>query len=558
MASVILRILSGAHLGAEIELTLGTWVIGRDDSCDIILTDSSIAARHAALRITDAGVLEFDPLDGTILTALEEAPEDGMLVAGRIYRLGGVLFAWGVADSPDEFWNEVERSLAELSAPKIEPAAARQAAGSAEPTEPREPVAAQASAGEDAPGEPSGEAAAEAGEFGEAPADDSADGAPENGAGEGDTGGRAARIVLVAILAAAIAGAALLARDRRAAETQSARAAVEEGWVSLAAEAQDASLLARVKAFLGLAPKDEAALLEQVRLLVKSEGFDDVTVALREDGSWRFAGAVADDAERGRLVRFARALRENSVLDVTVDSDYTTALAAAFNTNDFWPDVRLEKGSASAVAANASNAAASAPDALVVSGYMLSNVVEEKAFETALASVPEITSSSSGRRFTITRRILHKTDLEAIFAKLFKAASLTGVKAEYRPGRVRLLTVLTQERREKLDAILKNFCAQAGVLVRIDVVNEAGEAPVAAAAIAAPAAPAESVDPMKPRFRVVGVSGGALKFITLSSGEKVFVGGTLPGGFVLEAANFDALTLSKNGKRIKYPLRLSK
>ena len=534
MASVILRILSGAHLGAEIELTPGTWVIGRDDSCDIILTDSSIAARHAALRITDAGVLEFDPLDGTILTALEEAPEDGMLVAGRIYRLGGVLFAWGVADSPDEFWNEVERSLAELSAPKIEPAAARQAAGSAEPTEPREPVAAQASAGEDAPGEPSGEAAAEAGEFGEAPADDSADGAPENGAGEGDTGGRAARIVLVAILAAAIAGAALLARDRRAAETQSARAAVEEGWVSLAAEAQDASLLARVKAFLGLAPKDEAALLEQVRLLVKSEGFDDVTVALREDGSWRFAGAVADDAERGRLVRFARALRENSVLDVTVDSDYTTALAAAFNTNDFWPD------------------------ALVVSGYMLSNVVEEKAFETALASVPEITSSSSGRRFTITRRILHKTDLEAIFAKLFKAASLTGVKAEYRPGRVRLLTVLTQERREKLDAILKDFCAQAGVLVRIDVVNEAGEAPVAAAAIAAPAAPAESVDPMKPRFRVVGVSGGALKFITLSSREKVFVGGTLPGGFVLEAANFDALTLSKNGKRIKYPLRLSK
>ena len=116
MASVILRILSGAHLGAEIELTPGTWVIGRDDSCDIILTDSSIAARHAALRITDAGVLEFDPLDGTILTALEEAPEDGMLVAGRIYRLGGVLFAWGVADSRDEFWNEVERSLAELSA----------------------------------------------------------------------------------------------------------------------------------------------------------------------------------------------------------------------------------------------------------------------------------------------------------------------------------------------------------------------------------------------------------------------------------------------------------
>lgn len=51
MDAVVFRIYSGVHSGAQIELTPGTWVIGRDDSCDIILTDASIAARHAALIV---------------------------------------------------------------------------------------------------------------------------------------------------------------------------------------------------------------------------------------------------------------------------------------------------------------------------------------------------------------------------------------------------------------------------------------------------------------------------------------------------------------------------
>jgi type III secretion protein D len=59
-------------------------------------------------------------------------------------------------------------------------------------------------------------------------------------------------------------------------------------------------------------------------------------------------------------------------------------------------------------------------------------------------------------------------------------------------------------------------------------------------------------------FYVVGVSGGALKFVTLSTGEKVFVGGRLPGGYILEAIEYNQLVLSKNKKRINYPLKVTK
>ena len=42
MNSVVLRIFSGVHIGAEIELEEGVYVICNGDSCDIILTDSSL------------------------------------------------------------------------------------------------------------------------------------------------------------------------------------------------------------------------------------------------------------------------------------------------------------------------------------------------------------------------------------------------------------------------------------------------------------------------------------------------------------------------------------
>ena len=46
-----------------------------------------------------------------------------------------------------------------------------------------------------------------------------------------------------------------------------------------------------------------------------------------------------------------------------------------------------------------------------------------------------------------------------------------------------------------------------------------------------------------------------MKFATLENGERVFEGGELPGGYVLEHIDVDELTLRKNGTVTPYPLR---
>lgn len=61
-----LRILSGPHVGAEMALRPGRYVIGTGDSCDIVLRDPDIAVRHALLSIEDSGEASVEPLQGEI------------------------------------------------------------------------------------------------------------------------------------------------------------------------------------------------------------------------------------------------------------------------------------------------------------------------------------------------------------------------------------------------------------------------------------------------------------------------------------------------------------
>ena len=72
----LLRVLSGPHLGAEMSLRPGRYAIGTDENCDIVLSDSRLAARHAFLILSDDQV-SIEPGDGAVTV-------DGAQVDGRV------------------------------------------------------------------------------------------------------------------------------------------------------------------------------------------------------------------------------------------------------------------------------------------------------------------------------------------------------------------------------------------------------------------------------------------------------------------------------------------
>ena len=464
------KIFTGPNAGADIDLTPGQWTIGRDDSCDIILQDTTLESRHSVFIVTENDVTARN-LDGEVKTVAGDPVES--LAPGTSYVIGSTTFAWGASDASPDFWNNIGRDI--QAAPR-----------SAAPA-PEGGVAAETAKTEEKTEAPS----------------ETEDKKVKEQTQKKDSSSIATIVtgVMLCLIAAVGAGTGYWYVTHGDSANQTLRAA---------------------------AAKD----LANLQRMVKNAGFADVTVTQTPTGAV-FAGSVRDDAERGRLVKLARMLPKNTAIEVSVDSDYTDPLQSALNSQDFWPEVTLTKKGDT--------------KSLLVSGYMVSSIVEERAFEDAKRT---LSASDDIATLPISRRIRHQDDMQRWISAAFKKEGVSDAKVEYLPGRIRVSTVFTPDKKIRLDRAIAAVEKTCDVPVAIDLVNSTptASAPKSIATTA--------TDPMKPSFRVVDVSGGALKFVKLATGEKIFTGGVLPGGFTLESVNYDRLVLSKNGQRITYPLKV--
>lgn len=99
----LLRILSGPHFGAEMSLRPGRYAIGTDENCDIVLSDSRLAPRHAFLILSDEQV-SIEPGDGAVTVG-------GAAIDGRVavddftpVLIGTTMLALGPANAT---WPEI-------------------------------------------------------------------------------------------------------------------------------------------------------------------------------------------------------------------------------------------------------------------------------------------------------------------------------------------------------------------------------------------------------------------------------------------------------------------
>lgn len=105
-AELELRILTGVHAGAR-ALVQQQFVIGADAACDIVLSDASVAARHAEIRLVGDHwtIIPLHPIDG--------APPEGLkLPCGARIALGRVLISLDAANAPWQGASDDEELLA--------------------------------------------------------------------------------------------------------------------------------------------------------------------------------------------------------------------------------------------------------------------------------------------------------------------------------------------------------------------------------------------------------------------------------------------------------------
>ncbi|MDR2934632.1 MAG: type III secretion system inner membrane ring subunit SctD [Candidatus Adiutrix sp.] len=96
MTRAELRILSGPHLGAALELPEGVYLVGSADEADLILAaDDTVAGRHLELTVRAGPTVSARPLEGeAALAGRPLPPEGGLIPPGEALSLGFTALAW--------------------------------------------------------------------------------------------------------------------------------------------------------------------------------------------------------------------------------------------------------------------------------------------------------------------------------------------------------------------------------------------------------------------------------------------------------------------------------
>ena len=101
-----MKILSGVHVGAEAALSEEEAVIGSDETCDFVLEDDGLGARHFSLEAGEARV-RLNVLDTESPVYVDGRQVEGSieLEAYRVVSIGGLALAVGFAEEP---WPKIE------------------------------------------------------------------------------------------------------------------------------------------------------------------------------------------------------------------------------------------------------------------------------------------------------------------------------------------------------------------------------------------------------------------------------------------------------------------
>lgn len=496
-SSVCLYVFSGPHLGACVELTEGSWVIGADDACDIILT--GLAPRHAVLDISFEAnafpVLAVTALDGPLRLQGGEAVEPGeggsplRPAAGSAWYLGMTCFAWNRPGVPQE------NLVPELS--------------------PRSPAA-----GTGEPGQAERDAASAVAETENAPAVAKT---PELLPTANDLG-----------MDAGTSGTLLPSVP----EAAPARRGGGRAFLLLLV----AGLLLALSLVVRPEGSDPEKYPEIIGKYLEDAGIHGMAVSRRDPGV-EIRGTVADDAAIIRLRDMARGLHIPVYMEVAVQEDMLRAVRSSLGIRGFHPDVVLRETEGS--------------PRLQVAAYMKDELLETAAFsalKTEVRGLPAVERHIVYEKdlAPVLDAALQREGLGSV--RVIYLPGRVDFSGDFRPEDIKKLDAVRQEVGERFGVRLYGTSSASGALAAA----ERSQTPSrdSEPAGAAPVRPSGDTggNPLG-RLRVTGVTMSPMRFVVTADGRRLFEGAVLPSGWTLESISTKVLVLRNGSQVVSHRLR---
>ncbi|MCR5562400.1 MAG: type III secretion system inner membrane ring subunit SctD [Desulfovibrio sp.] len=500
-ALIALHVLSGVHLGARIDLSAGTWLLGSDDECDFIF--NGLNPHHATLCVTETedGTVSVTvtPQDGRVIAGGAAADGETPLEAGAAWYLGDTCFAWNLP-------GVVQETLIPQSAAPVVNGTVVDSSG----------------VGETAAGD-------DASKVAEQPnAVDAASGAPER-----------ETLSMDANLPAESPGFQPLRID-------DAMRTPRLPWRQRLRRPVPLLLLAVLLCALSFTFSTGPSRSEYpgiVNDILKKAGLTGLAVTPRWPGV-EVRGAVAAAPDLERLKQAVEEVSFPVYLEVAVDDDLLRAVRNALGVRGFSPAVRMERGSGE--------------PQLLVAAYMRDALVEADAFARLEKDVPPppvkrrrvLHEKDVAPLLQTTLQNAGFNDIQPVFMP--GRVSLTGnLSPDRTPVLERLKAGLSAHfgvplfGEDMVDGNARLFANERGAGLtlpgRTQQAKQSEEAH-------------QDKDPLG-GLKLTGVFAAPLDFVTTEDGSRLFPGAVLPNGNVLESITTTQLTLRRGDKVFTYSLR---
>ncbi len=494
-----LKILSGPHVGAEITLDPGIWVLGRHEECDLVLTDDTLAERQIELSISPEGVQVSNLAEGqNIYLSGQPQPSSFILKPYTVVMAGSLYFAVGPSGQP---WPELSLSGPPASAnppPASQPSVENfQENGFIETQEAAEPAFSTVAEELDIP-----------------TVDDQVDEDDMNEPGEPAQG----------VLSSWLSKASDLFSQNSPKETITFSAWAKKHPFILIGAGTGLFLSLMIGSFVWLwmqTDPEQTALAnitpaQQAEKIINIMNLQDIRLKKLPDGSVVISGYVEDNNVKTAL---QKALNDKMVpynFQAIVTNDMRATAASVLEQYGF-SQMSIELDTT--------------PGSLVLNGYAANPKEVGRIRDILKQEVHGLVSIVDQVEYQITR-------LKALRTMLKERNLAQKIRLMETPGKIILKGRLGDASqgyylKETVQDFREKYNNKPELIIDVTL-------------------PATDLATMQPMLKIKSVSLGRIPYVVLDNGEKYLRGAKLKNGYILENINLEYLTLRLGQERIKY------
>lgn len=270
---------------------------------------------------------------------------------------------------------------------------------------------------------------------------------------------------------------------------------------------------------------------QAIENILKENGFSDIKVILTDKGiMWQ--GILDNDRERAKLHSLAQKMQFPVYLDITIREDIVKTLKNIYALKKISPTITINGKE------------------IFVGYYVKDELYKEIAQKNLAAMLPYYREIED----RLTVNTVYEKELAELLRQKQAKTAVKKLNPIFEEGRIYFSGSHSREEEKQIRTVMDEISGELGFQIPYHfAVAAIAEKKEKTAVSAKKQSTAEKQQ--NSGFKVVSVNTGAIPFITLSSNEKVFIGGVLPDGGILESVTLKELTINHNGSVTIYPLR---